>query len=56
MIQMINRVAGTEMYVHESRVPEYIKAGHSLAMDIEKPAELVKDGKLQPKRTRKKTR
>lgn len=31
MIRMVNRLTGGEMWVHESRVPEYVAAGHSLA-------------------------
>lgn len=57
MIEMVNRATGTTMWVADARVSEYLQAGHSLAMEVEKPAEPVKDGKLQPKRTvRKKAR
>ena len=28
MIKFINRVTGSEMWVHESRVDEYLAAGH----------------------------
>lgn len=30
-ITMINALTGTEMYVTESRLDEYLKAGHKLA-------------------------
>ena len=32
MVKFINRTTGTEMYVHESRVEEYKKAGHKPAL------------------------
>ena len=31
MIKLINQVTGTEMYVHESRLEEYLAKGHTLA-------------------------
>lgn len=31
MIKFINKVTGSDMWVHESRVDEYIAAGHKLA-------------------------
>lgn len=31
MIKLINAVTGGEMWVHESRVEEYLRAGHKLA-------------------------
>lgn len=51
MIEMINKVTGTTMWIADNRVDEYLKAGHSLAMDIKKPETPIKDGKPQPKRT-----
>lgn len=31
MIKFINKVTGSEMWVHETRVEEYLKAGHTIA-------------------------
>lgn len=31
MIKLINRVTGTPMMVHESRLEEYLARGHSIA-------------------------
>lgn len=31
MVKMVNKLTGGDMYVHESRVDEYIAAGHKLA-------------------------
>lgn len=40
MIKFINRVTGTEMWVADSRVEEYLAAGHKLAAaPSEKPTE-----------------
>ena len=33
MIRLINAYTGGDMWVHESRVPEYLAAGHRLAAD-----------------------
>ena len=47
MIKFINRVTGTEMWVADDRVEEYLAAGHELAVKpAEKPA--------KPKKTTKK--
>lgn len=43
MVKLINRILGNEMWVHESRVEEYLAKGHKLA---EAP-------KKKPKKTRK---
>ena len=32
MIKFVNRLSGGEMWVHESRVDEYLRAGHKLAL------------------------
>lgn len=48
MIKFINRLTGTEMWVADNRVDEYLAAGHKLAADIFKKAE-------KPKRQAKKT-
>lgn len=41
MIEVINDLLGVHMWVHESRVDEYLAAGHRLAAEDveEKPAE-----------------
>ena len=31
MIKFINKYTGTDMLVHETRVEEYLKAGHKMA-------------------------
>jgi len=51
MVKMINQTFGTEMWVAENRVDEYMAAGHKLAAGKteEKPTE-------RPKATRRKTR
>ena len=53
MIRMINKTTGSTMWVHESRLDEYLEAGHKLASPPEKPApaEPVK----RPPASRKKT-
>jgi len=38
MIEFINRLTGTRMWVDEKRVEEYKAAGHKLATKPEKPA------------------
>ncbi len=38
MIRFINRTTGSDMWVHESRVDEYLAAGHKLAAPPERPA------------------
>ena len=50
MVKMIDRLTGVDMWVADSRVAEYLLAGHRLAAEpaIEKPAEPPK------KRTRRK--
>ena len=47
MVQLINRSGGI-MYVHESRVEEYLAAGHKLAAPPKPVHPLVKDD-AQPK-------
>lgn len=32
MVKFINAVTGSEMWVHESRVDEYLAAGHKMAL------------------------
>lgn len=31
MVKLINKITGGDMYVHESRLEEYLAAGHKLA-------------------------
>ncbi|MBR2697201.1 MAG: hypothetical protein IKE76_01285 [Clostridia bacterium] len=31
MVKLINAVTGSEMWVHEARLDEYLEAGHKLA-------------------------
>ena len=31
MIKFINKVTGGDMWVHETRIEEYLKAGHTMA-------------------------
>lgn len=31
MVKLINAVTGSEMWVHETRLDEYLEAGHKLA-------------------------
>ena len=50
MIKLINKVTGTEMFVAESRVEEYLAAGHKLAAE---PAPVPKE-EPKPKKTVKK--
>ena len=38
MIRMINAITGSTMWVHESRLDEYLGAGHKLASAPKKPA------------------
>lgn len=44
MVKFINKLTGGEMYVHESRVDEYKKAGHKLAAAEKKPKGEKQDG------------
>ena len=37
MVKMINKRFGNDMWVEESRVDEYLAAGHRLAKEPEKP-------------------
>ena len=55
MIRLINRITGGDMWVHESRLDEYLEAGHRLASPPEKPApaEPVKRPPAKKKTTKK---
>lgn len=48
MVKFINWLTGTEMWVAEDRVNEYLARGHKIALEPE-----VK--KVEPKKTRKKS-
>ena len=48
MIRMINGVTGSTMWVHESRLEEYLKAGHKIAEPPLKP--LPKEPVKRPKK------
>lgn len=50
MIKLINRITGTEMYVHESRLEEYLARGHTIAPPPTPPAKAP----AQKRRTTKK--
>lgn len=39
MVRFVNKLTGTDMWVHESRVDEYKAAGHKLAASVEEKAE-----------------
>ena len=51
MVRMIHGVTGNEMWVHETRVDEYLAAGHKLAASPETPEEKTEE---KPRRTRAK--
>lgn len=55
MLELINRVTGTSMWVSEDRVIEYLAAGHKRAVVVKK-AELPKTApkKTAAKKTTKK--
>ncbi len=40
MVRFINRLTGSMMWVHESRVEEYKAAGHMPAADLEEELDL----------------
>ena len=49
MVKFINKVTGGEMWVHETRADEYVKAGHKLAT---LPSEAPKEEKKPRKKTK----
>ncbi len=50
MVRMINAWTGTEMFVADDRIDEYLAAGCVLAADSATKAETVKDEpKVEPK-------
>lgn len=44
MVKMINATTGTEMYVHELRLDEYLARGHRLAV----PPPMVRPAPAEP--------
>ena len=48
MVKFINALTGTEMWVHETRVEEYIKRGHKLAPPP--PPPVPKKAQRKPKK------
>lgn len=54
MIRLINGVTGSDMWVSEDRVPEYMAAGHKLAV-LTKRAELPKKPAQKKSTPKKKT-
>lgn len=56
MIRLINQITGSPMWVHESRLEEYLEAGYKLASPPVKPepAEPVKRPPAKKKKAAKK--
>ena len=56
MIRMINKITGSDMWVHESRLDEYLEAGHRLASSPVKtePEEPVKRSPAKKRVAKKK--
>lgn len=50
MIRMVNRLTGGAMWVHESRVKEYLAAGHALAAAPAPTAPVKTEEKKKPAR------
>lgn len=50
MVKFINRLTGTEMWVADDRLDEYLAAGHKLAAVTGKPTEEKEDGIRNDKR------
>jgi len=42
MIRLINKITGTEMYVANDRLEEYLAAGHKPAVEVPPPPKLEK--------------
>lgn len=49
MIALINRTTGTTMWVHPSRLDEYLAAGHKLAAHPKPAKKRPASGKANPK-------
>ena len=43
MVRFINRLTGSLMWIHESRVEEYKAAGHVPAADLEEDLDLLEE-------------
>lgn len=56
MIRMVNRLTGGDMWVHESRVEEYLAAGHKLAAPPAAKHPLVKPEDAPEKKSAKSRR
>lgn len=54
MVKFKNRITKTVMYVDDSRIDEYIKAGHELIIDKPKPVKVEKPAVKKTKTTKKK--
>ena len=54
MVEMINALTGSRMWVHESRVEEYLGAGHRPAPPPEPEHPLIRSGEQKKKKTSKK--
>ena len=56
MVKFKNRITKTVMYVEDSRIDEYIKAGHELIVDKSKiePVKVEKPAVKKTKTTKKK--
>lgn len=54
MIEFVNKTTGTKMWVSETRKEEYLEAGHKLASENSKPADVSSDSKKSIKKTSKK--
>ena len=55
-ITLINALTGTEMSVPESRLDEYLKAGHRLANPAPKPAEPAPKAETPKRKTKPKAK
>lgn len=56
MIKFINKISGGDMWVHESRVEEYLAAGHKLAAPPKPDHPLIRDEKPAKPAKRKTTK
>lgn len=54
MIRLINRRSGGDMWVHESRLEEYLAAGHKLAVPPQPPS--TPEKKPAPRKKRSATK
>lgn len=55
MVKFINHSTGSAMWVHESRINEYIAAGHKLAASYSNGEKPTATEEKKPTVTRKKT-